>query len=128
MRTDWKHLDKWRNQHPPYNSPPGARFGAFSVKHNSVILNIIATDGLDDNEQDFGWEHVSVHAVDTHFNKQRIPTWLEMCFVKDLFWESHEVVIQLHVANSDHINIHECVLHLWRPTKATISLPPKAFV
>jgi len=131
MKERWNHLDKYRQQSPPFHSPPGSTFGSFSVPRNGVILNIIATDGRMDaggELPDTEWEHVSVHAVDTVFHKRRIPTWLEMCFVKDLFWEQDEVVMQLHVASKDHININEHVLHLWKPTKSFIPLPPKICV
>jgi hypothetical protein len=56
--------------------------------------------------------------------KNRCPNWQEMCFVKDLFWEDSEVVMQLHVAKSEHINCHPYCLHLWRPQHHQIPLPP----
>jgi len=65
-------------------------------------LRIIASDGG-------GWDHVSVSLAD------RCPTWAEMCEVKDLFFRDDEVVIQLHPAKANHINMHPFCLHLWRP-------------
>lgn len=67
-----------------------------------------------------GWEHVSV----TYHKKRAIPEWDVMSFVKDLFWEPEETVIQIHPPKSQYINTHPFVLHLWRPTKTTIPLPP----
>src|SRR6266496_309535 len=58
------------------------------------------------------WEHVSVHAFKN--NKQRIPTWKEMCFVKDLCWDDEDVVVQFHPRKSNYVNIHPNILHLWR--------------
>lgn len=127
MKSNWKHLDKYRGQEKPFNSPPGATFGAFQVPFNGILLRVIATDGTD-GELDTEWEHVSVHAFDPVFKKQRTPTWAEMCEVKRLFWEPDEVVIEIHVAEKDWISIHDHVLHLWRPTKQTLPLPPKICV
>lgn len=70
----------------------------------------------------FGWEHVSVST------KKRCPNWIEMSFIKDLFWAPEEVVMQLHPAKSDYINQHPHCLHLWKPTEQAIPLPPKWMV
>jgi hypothetical protein len=69
-----------------------------------------------------GWDHVSVSLM------HRAPNWAEMCFVKDLFWEPHECVVQYHPAKSDYINCHPHCLHLWRPTKETMPMPPNFMV
>jgi len=82
-------------------------------------LIIIASDGRD-------WEHVSVHAEKK--GGDRLPTWPEMCFVKDLFWDPEDVVMQLHPRRSEYVNHHPCVLHLWRPVAATIPEPPSILV
>lgn len=55
-----------------------------------------------------GWEHVSVSLGN------RCPTWDEMCFVKNLFWDEEDMVIQFHPAKSEYINLHPYALHLWR--------------
>jgi hypothetical protein len=127
MKKNWSHLDKFRGQSAPYTSPKGATYGAFSVKFCGMQLNIIATNGCE--ESGVGdWEHVSVHAFDPHFQKRRIPNWPEMCYVKGLFWEDDEVVVQFHPAKKDYVNVHECVLHLWRPKKVEMPTPPKICV
>jgi hypothetical protein len=129
MKKDWHHLDKFRGHQPPYISPDGATYGAFQIKHNGTLLNIIATDGLLDSPDQAGeWEHVSVHAYDPVFKRRRIPKWEEMCFIKELFWDDDEVVMQLHPAKKDYVNVHECVLHLWRPKQGEIPTPPKICV
>lgn len=128
MKSDWKHLEKWRVVDQFYQSSAGCTFGAFQIPVNySVILRCIATDGFD-GKVDTGWEHVSVHAFDTIFGKQRIPKWDEMNFVKNVFWEPTECVVQYHVPKSDHININENVLHLWRCKAVEFPMPPKEFV
>jgi len=93
-------------------------------------LEIIASDGE-------GWEHVSVHASKGHDSRliggrstlrSRTPSWVEMTFVKDLFWDDEDVVMQLHPRRSEYVNMHPHTLHLWRPTAATIPTPPSILV
>ena len=68
-----------------------------------------------------GWEHVSV----TLMHKARVPTWEEMCFVKDLFWSDDETVIQYHPRKMDYVNVHPFCLHLWKPIGVELPMPPK---
>lgn len=82
-----------------------------------TILAVIASDGA-------GWEHVSVHV----HGVARCPNWTEMGWVKDLFWEREEAVMQLHPPESQYRNIHPYVLHLWRPLLIEIPLPPLMLV
>ena len=56
-----------------------------------------------------GWEHVSIELY-----AHRLPTWEEMCFVKDLFWDEEEEVVQMHPRKSEYVNLTDA-LHLWRP-------------
>ena len=67
-------------------------------------------------------EHVSIHAIEN--KKQETPTWDEMCFVKDIFWDEEDLVVQYHPPKSEYVNNHEHVLHLWRPIGLQIPLPP----
>jgi hypothetical protein len=89
--------------------------GAFMIPYQSFILRVIASDGM-------GWEHVSVSLPN------RCPNWREMCFIKDLFWDAEDVVIQYHPAKSEYVNRHETTLHLWRPVGVEIPTPPKELV
>lgn len=84
------------------DGPRRTNSGAFVGKFGSARLSIIASDG-------FGWDHVSVSLA------TRCPTWDEMCWVKRLFFEPQEIVMQLHPAESDYVNNHSHCLHLWRP-------------
>jgi len=72
-----------------------------------------------------GWEHVSVSIPRTTSPIKRTPTWGEMCMIKDLFWFPEETVIQFHPAKTEYINMHKYCLHLWRPTKEKLPIPPK---
>lgn len=100
-----------------YGSVGDANSGAFEipVQRTGVVLKVIAS-------HDAGWDHVSVSL------RHRCPNWHEMQYVKQLFFATHEVAMQLHVADEDHLSIHPNCLHLWRPTDREIPLPPKAFV
>ena len=78
--------------------------GAFLIPYQSFNLRVIASDGM-------GWEHVSVSLPN------RCPNWREMCFIKDVFWEAEDVVIQYHPRKSEYVNRHDNCLHLWRPVE-----------
>lgn len=76
-----------------------------------------------------GWEHASVHAArQTGKATMRTPSWDEMCFIKDTFWDAGDVVMQLHPTRQEYVNEHPHTLHLWRPIGQTIPLPPRAMV
>jgi hypothetical protein len=93
--------------------------GAFRIpyaKHN-LTIQAIASDGL-------GWEHVSV----TTPGRKRVPTWEEMCHVKQLFWDPEDVVVQYHPAKEDYVNMHKYCLHLWRQTDQPMQVPESILV
>lgn len=71
-----------------------------------------------------GWEHVSVRAIQRAAKRDRLPSWGEMAYVKDLFWGLEDAVMQLHPRRSQYVNCHPCVLHLWRPTDQPLPEPP----
>jgi hypothetical protein len=71
-----------------------------------------------------GWEHVSVAPRKKHI----MPSWEDMCFVKNLFWNEDEAVIQIHPEKSEYVsNVPNC-LHLWRCSYKEMVLPPKILV
>ena len=95
--------------------------GAFAIlfkdnKGRRVKAFIIASDGRD-------WEHVSVH-IDYFGNGKRIPSWDEMCIIKDMFWDKEDCVVQYHPPKSKYVDRHKYTLHLWRPIKASLPTPP----
>ena len=84
-------------------------------------LTVICSDG--DCWEELGykppaWEHVSVSTA------VRCPTWEEMCFVKGVFWDAEDVVIQFHPRASEYVNNHPRCLHLWRPIGVELPTPP----
>ena len=98
--------------------------GAFIIPHPRIkdyYLNTIASDGL-------SWEHVSVSVMGTKRKVERCPTWEEMCFIKDLFWDEGDCVIQYHPPKSEYVNNHKYCLHLWRSTNQIIPFPDSLLV
>ena len=91
-------------------------------------LMIIASDGTEKGFEP--WDHVSVHAYRDRNNRPqtRTPMWGEMTFIKDLFWDPEDVVMQLHPRRSEYVNTHPHVLHLWRPRHIEIPTPPRLYV
>lgn len=91
---------------------------------NRRVLWVIASSGE-------GWEHVSVHAQSRRNMMDTIPTWDEMCYAKETFWDPEDVVMQLHPRESQYVRTHPHVLHLWRPSEEsglTIPEPHYAMV
>lgn len=88
--------------------------GAFILAGPIRSLLVIASDGD-------GWEHVS---VSTDKSGKHTPNWMEMCWVKDVFWDAEDVAMQLHPRRSEYVNHHPGCLHLWRPIGSLIPTPP----
>lgn len=98
-------------------------YGAFLIQGPCGEALRIVASGADDNDKESqGWEHVSVST------RRRPPNWQEMCFVKDLFWEPEECVVQFHPPRSEYVNNHPHCLHLWRNKNAAFPLPPSILV
>jgi hypothetical protein len=81
------------------------------------FFTAIATNGMQ-------WEHVSI----TISTENRCPTWEEMCYIKSVFWDDEETVMQLHPPKSQWVNNHPYCLHLWKPLKVEIPLPDPKLV
>lgn len=113
--TPWIVAERYRiTRAPGYESQYGNDYGFFDIPCNGVRLRCLVSGG----DAEVPWEHVSVST------RKRVPNWYEMCLVKDLFWSEEEAVMQLHVAASQHVNVHPHTLHLWRPRDGVIPLPP----
>lgn len=72
-----------------------------------------------------GWEHVSIDG------RTRMPTWDEMCDLKDMFWNDDECAVQYHPPKSEYVNNLKYCLHLWRPIEkysGALPIPPSLFV
>ena len=112
---------------PRFKSDVGDRFGLFrfqSPKTGATLRCIVcsAEESAKHEVVADHWDHVSVSLM------TRTPTWDEMCFVKELFFEDAECVVQFHPAKTDYVNLNENVLHLWRPADGVVRMPPKECV
>lgn len=71
-----------------------------------------------------GWEHVSVCPL----KKSYVPSWDDMCLIKDIFWKENESVIQIHPPKEEYVNNLSNCLHLWICTYKEMVLPPSILV
>lgn len=72
-----------------------------------------------------GWEHVSMDG------KNRMPTWEEMCQLKDMFFTEEECCVQYHPPKSEYVNNIPYCLHIWKPIEkygVILPIPPSLFV
>jgi len=88
----------------------------FKTKKGLFML-CLASNGM-------GWEHVSV-SIPT---ENRCPTWEEMCWVKSLFWDETDAVVQFHPPATEYVNNHEFCLHLWKQVGIEFNLPSSELV
>jgi len=86
--------------------------GAFEIRCAGKKLFVLASDGG-------GWEHVSVST------KHKIPTWKQMCHIRNIFWDKEATVFQFHPPQSQYVNCCKTCLHLWRQVGVKVELPPR---
>lgn len=114
---------RWKDAPMGYGTNEGSPFGLFRVPGraaNGRGLKIVACDG-----DETGWEHVSVSLMD---HPNLTPSWDEMCIVKALFWNSEECIVQFHPPESEYVNFHSGVLHLWKCILVQFPKPPSILV
>ncbi len=92
--------------------------GIIYDKKTRTKLNFILSWGA-------GWEHCSVSITDRY---KRCPSWEQMCFIKDSFWNDDECCVEYHPAKKDYVNNHEYCLHIWKPIDQEIPTPPSLMV
>lgn len=80
-------------------------------KAGFIKASIIWSWGMD-------WEHVSVCPLNGS-----MPTWDDMCFIKDMFWNDEDCVVQYHPPKSEYVNNMPNCLHLWKPTDVEMPMP-----
>jgi hypothetical protein len=100
-----------------YGTDGDATCGAFCISSPIDGSDLMVIASSDD-----GWDHVSVS------RRNRCPNWPEMAYIKKLFFQKDATVMELHVPESQHINLHPNCLHLWRPQDAEIPRPPAYMV
>lgn len=125
--SDWSYLNRHRvgqsgnsDRSVPsmYHTTSADGFnGMFRFWKDGQCLRCIASDGE-------GWRHVSVSIEGI----TKPPMWSVMCFVKDLFFDEQDWVVQFHPAKSEYVNNHPGCLHLWQPTSAVMPTPDSVLV
>lgn len=119
MKSEFgKKLEQCRVTSGPWCSPAGSRYGLFDIKRrDGRRLRVMVDDG-----ELSGWEHVSVSMP------TKTPSWEDMCWVKDLFFNFDEAVYQIHPRAQDYVNDHPHCLHLWRCIGEQPLLPPPELI
>jgi hypothetical protein len=122
-RSFTEEVERGREVRGELASLPGQPWGAFRLRSpfdGSHLVVLMA--GVEAWENEGGpppaWEHVSASLA------TRCPTWAEMAWVKGLFWEDEEQVVQFHPPRSAYVNRHPNCLHLWRCPGHEPALPP----
>lgn len=125
MKSDWSDIESNRTSPRGWESKTGDRFGWFVWLKGKTQIRAMVADG-----EATDWEHVSISVAYLAGNTwtPRTPKWEEMCWVKSLFWNPDECVIQYHPPEKDYVNTHNHCLHLWRPVHGEIPMPPKIMV
>ena len=132
--SNWDFLNKHRVRRGYFGSSPEDGFNGmfeFAIPGEARRVRCIASDGRDLRGSELDglpqWQHVSVSFGP---DCKACPSWALMCQIKELFFESEDVVMQLHPPKSQWINNHPGCLHLWRPVdpNTPIPTPPGIFV
>ena len=99
----------------PYRAfvSPANRSNFLFKMEGNVLGNVTAL-----NFEDEVWEHVLLEPLMV----DRCPTWTEMVSLKEHFWESSDVIIQVHPTRKNYINIEPYTLHQWRHKKIKYDL------
>lgn len=115
FRANPPHMPEYHSE--PSYGPNGLFYlrNSFDGGKTTTYINVIASSG----DEMYPWEHVSV----TIRGEDRCPTWEEMCYVKDMFWDEDEWVMQLHPPKRKNISFHPFCLHLWKPHEQAGIIP-----
>ena len=118
--SNWNRINACRVSTGHFASTPEDGFnGAFLIWAGGTLCKVFASDGA-------GWQHVSV-SLEEH--PGTCPKWDVMCYIKSLFWEPEDCVVQFHPAESDYVNNHPGCLHMWRCTDGReFPTPPSIMV
>ena len=95
----------------------GVDGGIGEVSYGKLVGSVIWSFGG-------GWEHVSV----APYKRSYVPSWDDMCKLKDMFFHENECVVQYHPPKSEYVNNLPNCLHLWRPINEALPMPPSVLV
>ncbi len=109
-----KEIERHRLEPHQGGGPRGTNCGSFLIPRNGLTFLVLVTDTD-------GWDHVSV----TIPSKERCPTWEEMCWVKALFFQPNDCVVQFHPPEDDYVGCNPYSLSLWKPQGREIPTPAR---
>lgn len=75
---------------------------------------------------DFGWDHIALRKI-VKMERSSVevtPIANEVEYIKKLFFRD-EVAIEVHPKKEDYVNLNHATLHLWRPNRNDLIMPPK---
>lgn len=102
-------LDLWprrKIERFEYKGEPGYPFKwEGEVGSRAQSLRVICTARTENDGK--RWMHVS------YSRRVRLPSYEDSCLVKEVFIGRDKLALALHVPESQHVNIHPNVLHLW---------------
>lgn len=114
--------ERYRQRSGPWGSNSGSISGAYVIPYVpsnpralGSVLTVIARNGD-------GWDHVSVST------SYRCPTYEELKYIKGIFWDPEETVVQFFPRTDKHVNFHPFCLHLWRRHGLDYPLPPAEYI
>lgn len=108
--------------------------GAFSITLYKTEKAMRIAMCVSDDGKETGWEHVSIHINNCILTKNgienisEVPNYKDILIIKNIFWKENETVFHYFPSKELHINIHPYTLHLWKPKKTKIPMPPKELV
>ncbi len=116
---DLKKLDRYRydKKQPEFIKDNSRRslIGIFEIPLNKKeTVSVIADNGISFPE----WEHLSVST------SKRFLTNEEIHFIKDIFFNDDEIVIQIYSKNNIVKSKKNYCIHLWKLKTEDIPLPP----
>lgn len=103
---------------------PKLRNVEFSMDGGRADIHIGGWNGSVIWSDGAGWEHVSV----CPYAKRIIPSWDDMCQLKDVFFNDDESVIQIHPPKEQYVSNMDNCLHLWKCSYKEMVLPPSCLV
>ena len=117
--------EEYRHTHPIVKFVSNDQDGGFFIiphyDMRGYQFNVLANNGKE-------WEHVTVTVSLAGSRPTFLPTWNDMCFIKNLFWDEEETAMQLHPPKSEYVNNHPFALHLWGRKQKDIPLPASEMI
>lgn len=102
----------WKEMPSPFRQVvPRAYSRAYSATHG---LGVIVSACIEADKR--RWLHVSI----SH-RGGRLPTWREICEIKDVFCGTERTAYQVHPPQNKHVSIHDACLHLWCPLDGPVT-------